>query len=310
MSEPVAPHVPAMPAVRRQALRHHLMNEINRPAQRPRRILMLAPAAGVLAAAVVAGALAQPWAPGGAPQIVTVEQGQRNGATLLLNRMAAAAADRPGPSPGEGGYVYIRSRGAFAEVGDGPARLQPVREREVWIPRDERGDGLLREPFVDLPIIGVIPEREMLTDMTPNAELVDLPSDPDELLAKLYRERHERGPGNSRAGAAFTAIGDLLRESLVPPQTSAALYRAAAKISGVEVVRGVTDAAGRRGIAVAHTERSRRNEWIFDEQTYEYLGERSYLVVATGDGPAGTMLGTTAVLQRAVVSKLGQRPER
>lgn len=309
MSEPTAPRVPAMPAVRRQALRHHLMNEIDRPARRPRRMLILAPAAGVLAVVVAAGAIAQPWAPDSSPLIVTVEQGDHSGAMLLLNRMAAAA-DRSGPSSGEGKYIYIRSRGAFAELGDGPARLQPVYEREIWIPRYERGDGLLRQPFFDIPIIGVIPERETLTNVTPNAELVNLPSDPDALLAKLYRERDERGRGTSRDGGAFDAIGDILRESLVPPQTSAALYRAAAKIPGVEVVRGVTDAVGRRGIAVAHTDQSRRNEWIFDEQTYEYLGERSYLVAATADGPAGTVLGTTAVLQRAVVSKLGQRPER
>ncbi|MFY1620304.1 CU044_5270 family protein [Micromonospora sp. WMMD736] len=129
------------------------------------------------------------------------------------------------------------------------------------------------------------------------------------LLEKLYRERGERGGGNSRDGAAFTAIGDILRESLVPPQTTATLYRAVAKIPGVEVVRGVEDAAGRRGVAVGYTERSRRDEWIFDEQTYEYLGERSYLVADTADGPAGTVLATTAVLQRAVVSDLGERPE-
>ena len=308
MIEPTAPSVPAMRAVRRQALRHHLMNEIARPARRPRRLLTLAPVAGILAATVVAGAITQPWAPDGAALIVTVEQGERGGATVLLNRMAAVAVERPEPSLGDGGYVYIRSRGAFAELGDGPARLQPVHEREIWIPRDRRGDGLLRQPFFDIPLIGVIPQRETLPDMTPNAELVALPDDPDALLAKLYQERDVRGRGSSRDGAAFTAIGDILRESLAPPRTSAALYRAAAKIPGVEVVRGVTDAAGRRGIAVAHTEASRRDEWIFDEQTYEYLGERSYLVAATADGPAGTVLGTTAVLQRAVVSKPGQAP--
>ncbi|GAB3946896.1 hypothetical protein GCM10027614_41190 [Micromonospora vulcania] len=163
---------------------------------------------------------------------MTVEQGERSGATLLLNRMAAVAVDTPDPSSGEGEYVYIRSRGAFAELGDGPARLQPVHEREIWIPRNERGDGLLRQPLLNVPIIGVIPERETLTDVTPNAALVDLPSNPDALLEKLYRERDERGRGNSRDGAAFTAIGDILRESLVPPQTTAALYQAAAKIPG------------------------------------------------------------------------------
>ncbi|WP_025620300.1 CU044_5270 family protein [Salinispora cortesiana] len=121
-------------------------------------------------------------------------------------------------------------------------------------------------------------------------------------------DRDERGQGSSRDGAAFTAIGDILRESLVPPRTSAALYLAAAKIPGIEVVRGVTDAADRQGIAVAHTERSRRDEWIFDRHTYDYLGQRSYLVADTADGPSGTVLSTTAVLQWAVVPKLGERP--
>ncbi|WP_435206525.1 CU044_5270 family protein [Micromonospora sp. bgisy143] len=310
MSEPTAFQVPALPAPRRQALRRHLMNEIERPVRRPRRMLVLAPVAGVLAVAVAVGAVARPWASDGAPLIVTVAQGDPGGATLLLGRMATEAAAGPDPSSGEGEYVYVRSRGAFAEVGDGPARLKPVHEREIWIPRNERGDGLLRQPFFNVPIIGAIPEQETLTDVTPNAELVDLPTDPDALLTKLYRDRDGRGRGNSRDGAAFTAIGDILRESLVPPRTTAALYHAAARIPGVEVVRGVTDAAGRRGVAVAYTERSRRDEWIFDEQTYEYLGERSYLVADTVDGPAGTVLATTAVLQRALVSNLGQRPER
>lgn len=307
MSEPSAPPVPALPALRRQALRHHLLTEVRRPSRRRRRVRVLVPVAGALAVAVAAGVIAQPRS---APLVVPVGQGERVGATPLLNRMAVAAVDRPGPPSGEGGYVYIRSRGASAELGDGPARLRPVHEREIWIPRDERGDGLLRQPFFDAPIVGVIPERVTLTDVTPNAVLIDVPDDPDALLAKLYREREERGRGNSRDGAAFTAIGDILRESLVPPRTSAALYRAAAKIPGVEVVRGVTDAAGRRGIAVAHTERSRRDEWIFDEGTFDYLGERSYLVADTVDGTAGTVFGTTAVLQRGVVAQLGQRPER
>ncbi|WP_327040563.1 CU044_5270 family protein [Micromonospora ureilytica] len=310
MSEPSAPPVPALPALRRQALRHHLLTEVRRPSRRRWRVRVLVPVAGALVVAVAAGVIAQPWAPRSAPMVVPVEQGDRVGATLLLNRMAVVTADRPGPPSGEGAYVYIRSRGAFAELGDGPARLRPVHEREIWIPRDERGDGLLRQPFLHVPIVGAIPEHETLTDVTPNAALIDLPDDPDALLATLYREREERGRGNSRDGAAFTAIGDILRESLVPPRTSAALYRAAAKIPGVEVVRGVTDAAGRQGIAVSHTERSRRDEWIFDERTFDYLGERSYLVADTVDGPAGTVLGTTAVLQRAVVAQLGQRPQR
>ncbi|MET7426615.1 CU044_5270 family protein [Dactylosporangium sp. NPDC005555] len=308
MSEPTAPPVLPLRPARRQALRHHLLREAQRPARRSRRrLLVLAPAA-VLAAAVTAGAIAQAWAPDSAPLVVTVAQGDRGGAALLLDQVAAAAEAGPAPSSGEGGYVYVKSRAAYAELGGGPARLQPMYTREIWIPRYERGDGLVRQPFSTWPFIGPVVSRRTLPDMTPNAEIVDLPSDPDQLLAKLYRERDRRGMGDSGDGAAFTAIGDILRESLMPPRTSAALYRAAAKIPGVEVVRGVTDAVGRPGIAVAHTDLRRRDEWIFDERTLEYLGERSYLVTATEVGPAGTVLGTMAVLQRAVVPQVGQRP--
>ncbi|MEV0567862.1 CU044_5270 family protein [Dactylosporangium sp. NPDC050588] len=311
---PAAPPVPVLPAVRRQALRHHLVNELRRPVRRSRRTLLLVPA-GVLAVALAAGVVAHSLAPVSAPLVVTVAQGDHGAATLLLQRMAAAATGEPGPSTGEPGpstgggeYLYVKSRVAYSEVGDGPARLQPVHEREIWIPLFHRGDGQVRQPFYDVPLLGAIPSTRKLPDMTPNAQVVDLPADPDELLAKLY-QRHT-GQGNDPDSAVFTAIGDILRESLVPPQIRAALYRAAAKIPDVEVVRGVTDAAGRPGIAVAHTDRSWRHEWIFDERTFDYLGERSYLVQDTVDGPAGTVLGMSAVTQRAVVPDLGARPKR
>ncbi|GAA1512465.1 hypothetical protein GCM10009827_028490 [Dactylosporangium maewongense] len=304
---PAAPPVPVLPAARRQALRHHLVNELHRPARRSRRTLLLVPA-GVLAVALAAGVVAHALAPVSAPLVVTVAQGDHGAATLLLQRMAAAATGEPGPSPSGGEYLYVKSRVAYSDVGDGPARLQPVHEREIWIPLFHRGDGQVRQPFYIVPLLGAIPSTRKLPDMTPNAQVVDLPADPDELLAKLY-QRHT-GQGYDPDSAVFTAIGDILRESLVPPQIRAALYRAAAKIPDVEVVRGVTDAAGRPGIAVAHTDQSWRHEWIFDERTYDYLGERSYLVQDTVDGPAGTVLGMSAVTQRAVVPDLGARPKR
>ncbi|MEU7976564.1 hypothetical protein AB0B48_31465, partial [Micromonospora sp. NPDC049089] len=103
MREPTAPPVPALPALRRQALRHHLLTEVRRPSRRPRRMRVLVPVAGVLTVVVAAGMVAQPWSSDSAPLIVPVEQGERVGASLLLNRMAAVAAGRRGPPPGEGG---------------------------------------------------------------------------------------------------------------------------------------------------------------------------------------------------------------
>src|SRR5215831_9591021 len=85
-------------------------------------------------------------------------------------------------------------------------------------------------------------------------------------------------------------------------RVSGALYRAAALIPGVTVVRHATDAIGRPGIAVAMTSVGIRQEWIFDRHTLLYLGERDIKVAD------GSVFGLTAVLQRAFVNHRGQIP--
>ncbi len=72
---------------------------------------------------------------------------------------------------------------------------------------------------------------------------------PRALLAMINTAGQGHGPGP--AAEAFTTIGDLLGESIAPPEVSAALYRAAALIPGVTVVPDAVDAAGRHGVAVA-----------------------------------------------------------
>jgi hypothetical protein len=74
-------------------------------------------------------------------------------------------------------------------------------------------------------------------------------------------------------------------------------------------VKDSTDAAGRHGVAVAFTDKfGERREWIFDPETFDYLGERSYLVRDSEIGPKGMLTATTAVLQRGVVDKTGRLP--
>ncbi|WP_155256550.1 hypothetical protein [Salinispora pacifica] len=93
-------------------------------------------------------------------------------------------------------------------------------EREIWIPQYERGDGLLRESLVDLPIIGVTPERTMLTNMPPNTAAVDLSIDPEKLLARgavagtWARNQLEAGARQRLIGGARRASGS---ESLSRP---------------------------------------------------------------------------------------------
>ena len=93
-------------------------------------------------------------------------------------------------------------------------------------------------------------------------------------------------------------------ETIVPPATAAALYRAAALIPGVTLIGRVTNADGRPGIAVAWTGHGDRYEWIFDPSTLQFIGERDF------DLSTGTpvVTGYTAVVQRAFVAKAGQLP--
>ncbi len=135
-----------------------------------------------------------------------------------------------------------------------------------------------------------------------------LPTDPDLLLKKIYDETE--GEGSTPDQQAFTTIGDLLREQVVPPKLAAGLYRAAARIPGVVLVDDSVDAVGRHGVAIARADEAdgARTEWIFDRETYTYLGERT---VQTRDAEGikkGTVRGRTAVTDRAVVDAVKQRP--
>jgi hypothetical protein len=89
----------------------------------------------------------------------------------------------------------------------------------------------------------------------------------------------------------------------VPPQTAAALYRAAALIPGVTVISNVAGAVGRHGVAVAwRTGGDNVDAWIFDPATLQYMGERDY------NTATGAVNGESAVLQRSFVAKPGELP--
>jgi hypothetical protein len=75
------------------------------------------------------------------------------------------------------------------------------------------------------------------------------------------------------------------------------------------VVRHATDAADRIGIAVARYDPGFQAdaELIFNPRTYQLLGERSVLVhPVRGEGPAGTVIASTAQLRASVVSRVPQ----
>jgi hypothetical protein len=306
------------PADRQLALKEHLMSEVRlavrapagTPAPHRRRKLAIVVAAATAVAAACAVALAQ--LPGNTP-------GASPAAVRLLARIATAAAAQPSPPVRDGQFWYIQSW-VSGQICDGltgsNCTMEKPHERQIWQSVSNLCvTGLLREDGQDTPLQDVpgpssalppghaqtgpgCPEAGGVNEPTYRF-LQSLPTDPHALLSLIEREMQGQLP---RPEEAFTTIGDMLRESIAPPQVSAALYRAAALIHGVTVVANATDAIGRSGIAVAFTYQGTRSEWIFSKQTLQYLGERDINVAN------GSTTDQAAVLQRAFVDHPGQLP--
>lgn len=307
-----------LPPGRHRLLKEHLLTEIrqetqNNEARVRRPWLRPALIAGAVAAVTaVTLTFAVPSGSGSdesAPPAPSPTSTAPPTAAALLEDIALAAEHADVPSDiRDDQFVYIKSKVAWAgQDGDGPARLDPIHEREVWVSVDGEEQGMVHEPFARSE--NLLLEKETPGDArnTNYRHLQTLPTDPDKMYAWLNKAS---GDGSSnKDDANFVLVGDLARESLMPPEQAAALYRAAAKISGVFVIDDAVDAAGRHGVAVARVDDGERRELIFDKETKAFLGERE---VAVEDLPWGFKKGEvtarTAVLERTVVDKRGERP--
>jgi len=262
------------------------------PPGRRRGWISVAVAAGIAAAAVAAPSFL-PFGPGDRP-VATADA-----ATFL--RQVAATAATVGPDARTATFWYSRSQYATGR----PGQVHPTQTREIWIGRDRpgrlvdqglgaqagagqvataeaTGGGGGVEPGADVKLGGdsVNPDRSIRLDVArfgPRAELAwvglwTLPTDPRRLAAWLRAE--SRGQGTDPDAELFVAVGDLLRESPAPPALRAALYRVAAEVPDVRLVGTVTDAAGRRGIAVERGEGELLIRYVVDPADGRLLEEQ------------------------------------
>lgn len=330
----------ALPPGRHQQLKQHLMREIRHnpapTASRSRRPAWVRPvvvapiAAGALALAILAGvtlhATDDPGRTIGRNGPATFAFAPRvngdttDGAPRLLDRIAMVAAESHTIDDiRDDQYVYVRSRVASATFGKGiPTTLPPLHQREAWKAVDGTRPGLAREPGqpyrrAEEPIEAEArPGQPGYAWTTNYRHLSTLPTDPDAMLRWLRAQGDGDGAERrDRDQDAFALLSSLVRESLIPPKVSAALYRAAAAIPGILVVQDAVDAADRHGVAIVRYDAYNpgvREELIFDKDTLRYLGSRSVATKATHGMEAGQVLDTTAVLQTAVVDKPGLLP--
>ncbi|MFD5771513.1 CU044_5270 family protein [Streptomyces sp. NPDC127049] len=318
------PAVPEFAPERERELRRSLMAAARpaRPAvwwtRKAVRFAVPAVVCGIAAGAVLVAAPPEPRDP--RPAV------RAEGASAVLSRAALAAASAPAPDARPEEFVYVESLVSRAgrPAGGGAAVVEAAHRRQVWLSADGSRAGLLREegaadeelsprlPVYELEHRGAEPRQTFLEPEGPSVSapthtfVAGLPTDPEALL-RLVREQTRAGGGDADQ-RAFTAIGTLLVETWAPPEVTAALFEAAARIPGVVTVPSARDAAGREGVAVARTSGGERTQWVFDRSTSAILGERTVLVAASDAGPAGTVLSETAVLTKAAVARAGQLP--
>jgi hypothetical protein len=295
---------------RHHVLKEHLMSEIRlmssppagaRPARGRRRPALALTAMAAAAVAAVTVVALQPAS--------TPAPGPSSPAARLLAQVAGATASQPAPQVRDSQFSYIRSWVSFESClvslrhGRPFTRcgLEKPHERQIWQSVSNLCvTGLLREYGQDTPLTShyQCPYPGDVHDPTYRF-LQRLPTSPRALLRFIERNMQGRQPNPQ---GAFNTIGDLIREAIAPPRVSAALYRAAALIPGVTVVKDATDAIGRHGIAVAWTSHGVRYEWIFSKRTHLFLGEEDI------NTAHGTTVGSAAVIQRAFVAHPGQTP--
>jgi hypothetical protein len=297
---------------------------------RPRRRVRRVAVAGALAVAVaVALTVTQQLSRDGAPPPAAPAAN----AAELADRAAAAATAHPAPTPGPHQWVYSRqlrvehgggepfSEEHWARV-DGRKLAYPISDRRV-----DHAEKVVKETRDYRSMAGRpgcpdppdrIPPAVGLGRFFPDPAAV--PTDPDGLLAAVYRLVQDPAcapalVGDTVQDRAFSLIDGML-QTLLPAEVRAALFRALAKIPGVTVVQGATDAAGRRGVAFARAaaiEGPGSSDWlrleiILDRHAARYLGARQ---VVTRDhflpdtGRRGTWLREGQVLVSRAQLALG-----
>ncbi|MFC3735740.1 CU044_5270 family protein [Paractinoplanes deccanensis] len=261
----------------------------------------LAPAGALAAAVAVGAAVARPDA---SPAPGTATTATRSEAAQVFLLAAAEARQEPALTVRPGQFVHVTSLVAWA--GGAPkdgstAYLAPVeKRREVWLSADGSRTGLLREKPVEPGAVDPHLNDNLPLDAGTPGYLGDLPADKAAMRDYLYAGNDTKNPADR---AAFTKVGDTLREHYLRPDAAAALYEAAATIPGTTVVRGA-DLAGRKGIAVSRTDQGTRHDIIFDARTYRFLGERDVVVGDVPPYPKNTVIGWTAQLKVEIVDRL------
>jgi hypothetical protein len=216
-----------------------------------------------------------------------------------MNQLAQVAASQDWTGiPGPGQYLYTESQG-LTQTGtmldSRQCILSQVEHRQIWIATD--GSGALNDvrdqsKFTSAADQATCAALKITDPSSQNSSWVArFPAGPDGLSlpihdwkslstdpSTLLQQIHQRDGGADTPAELFTNVGDMMRESDVPPAIRAALYKAAALIPGVKLLGTQTDPTGQTGLGVGYPYDGGQihSELIFDQQTGRLLAEEYY----------------------------------
>jgi hypothetical protein len=228
--------------------------------------------------------------------------GGRVAAATELRRLAAVASSRATPALGPGEFLLVESdelrRETIASVVTGSSytlvsrlhirswigrngamfRLTEVMasdfatetDRQIW----EETDGS------PIPRAGDVREERARPGEGAWVDLTRLTGNASTLLAELRSGSVvPRAPGDAQV---FLLVGQLLAQGDGPPEVRAGLFRAAARLDGVEVLGDLPDPVGRPGLALATDAGSLRTQLVVDPETAHLLAIELYDIESDG----------------------------
>jgi hypothetical protein len=144
------------------------------------------------------------------------------------------------------------------------------------------------------------------------SRLFELPTESEALRLAIENRRASSAPldpspaSSQRGGATVERLLEILSEPIASPALRAAAFDALAEIPGVGFERGVADAAGRRGDAIAWVrDRGFGRRWIFDPRSSRILAQAEMIFgrpsTAENGVPPDTVFRESAYLQWGVV---------
>ena len=233
-------------------------------------------------------------------------------AKQVLRSAAASAASRPAVVPSRGQWIYTRVVGR--DLGGGRT------VSDSWLRFDGRAEAYYQGGQLIVHGVrgtagrGSSPLATFLSQPTPATAygaLASLPADPARLLAEVASEvspSNIAGSGWDRAGGRssvaqlqFGFLAELLWNAaeVPPPRVEATVFTALADVPGVRAQWGVSDALGRRAIALSIA--GVDQQLLLDPQSYQVTGQRT---VSNGSWPMPASRGSATVPAGKVVDSL------